>query len=73
MRRRLGSLSVMILAGWGCGPPQATPMLPPGYVPPPVASEGMESQGEVRSRGVMEAANSPPAQPVPKVQGEGKQ
>lgn len=58
MRRRIGCLSVVGLAIWGCGPPQPVQMMPPGYVPPPTAAEGMEAEGEVKGRGVVQPGAS---------------
>jgi hypothetical protein len=59
-RRRLRVMAALAITIGGCGPAEIVPMTPPGIPLRKMAGEGMESEGEERSRGATRPVNQTP-------------
>lgn len=59
-RRRLGMLAALAMTIGGCGPAEIVPMTPPGIPLRKLAAQGMESEGEERTRGANRPVNQTP-------------
>ena len=64
-RRRLRVMAALAITIGGCGPAEIVPMTPPGIPLRKLAAEGMESEGEERSRGASRPVNQTPEGPQP--------
>ena len=63
-RRQLGVMAALAMTIGGCGQAEIVPMTAPGVSLRKVAGEGMESEGEERSRGANRPVNQTPEGPV---------